>query len=179
MPIKNSLFLFASVLALGACGSADADQSESSAEQAEATSADAVTEDSSAPAATVDEPVADAEPVQVDNGETAVAATEKPAVAAKRPGTKSAKCMITTGGEVLKGPCLFESGPNGSFSVETDAIPGLKNQISSISVWMIEKGTAEVRGLTKDGINSRWGEAQRSETDKACWTGSDFEVCAY
>ena len=179
MPIKNPLFLFASVLALGACGSADADQPESSAEQVEATSADAVVDDSSTPAATVDEPTADNEPVQADNGQTSVAATDKPAVAAKRPGAKSAKCKITTGGEVLKGPCLFEAGPKGSFSVETDKIPGLKNRISSISVWMIDKGTAEVRGLTKDGINSRWGQAQRSETDKACWTGSDFEVCAY
>ncbi|WP_417614009.1 hypothetical protein [Parasphingorhabdus sp.] len=179
MPIKNSLFLFVSVLALGACGSADADQSESSVEQAQATSADTAVEDSSAPAATVDEPAADDGPAQADNGETAAPATDKPAVAAKRPDAKSAKCKITTGGEVLKGPCLFEAGPKGSFSVETDKIPGLKNRVSSISVWMIDKGTAEVRGLTKDGINSRWGQAQRSETDKACWTGSDFEVCAY
>jgi hypothetical protein len=90
-----------------------------------------------------------------------------------------AECKITSGREVLRGPCLFESGEDGSFYVLTDDILGLSDQISSISVTIIEKGSAEVRGLTKDGINSRWGPAQRSTTDKACWTGSDFEICAY
>ena len=90
-----------------------------------------------------------------------------------------AECKITSGGEVLRGPCLFEAGEDGSFYVETDDIPGLRGEISSISVTILEKGFAEVRGLTRDGINSRWGSAKRSTTDKACWTGADFEVCAY
>jgi len=91
----------------------------------------------------------------------------------------TAECKITSGGEVLRGPCLFEAGEDGSFYVVTDDIPGLRGEISSISVTILEKGFAEVRGLTRDGINSRWGSAQRSTTDKACWTGADFEVCAY
>jgi hypothetical protein len=90
-----------------------------------------------------------------------------------------AECKITSGGEVLMGPCLFESGEDGSFYVVTDEILGLSDVISSISVTIIEQGFAEVRGLTTDGINSRWGPAQRSTTDSACWTGADFEVCAY
>jgi hypothetical protein len=173
MSVKNSLCLFVSLLALSACGSADADQSESPAIVTPATGDEAAMVEPS-PQATVADDVA-----AVDE----VAPTAKPAstVAAreKAPSGKKAKCKITTGGEVLKGPCLFESGEDGSFYVETDAIPGLRDQIDSISVTIIEKGTAEVRGLTKDGINSRWGAAQRSTTDKACWTGSDFEVCAY
>ena len=90
-----------------------------------------------------------------------------------------AECKITEGREVLRGPCLFESFEDGSFYVVTDEILGLSDVISSISVTVMEQGFAEVRGLTKDGINSRWGPAQRSTTDTACWTGADFEVCAY
>ena len=48
-----------------------------------------------------------------------------------------------------------------------------------VSVDIIEKGVAEVRGLTKDGINSRWGSAKRDLKDKACWKGDDFKVCAW
>ncbi|MEH6826685.1 hypothetical protein [Parasphingorhabdus sp.] len=175
MSVKNSLCLVVSLLALSACGSADADQSESPAIVTPATGDEAAAVEAS-PQSTVADDVA---AVAVDE----VAPTAKPApiVAAKEkaPSGKKAKCKITSGGEVLKGPCLFESGEGGSFYVETDAIPGLRDQIDSISVTIIEKGAAEVRGLTKDGINSRWGAAQRSTTDKACWTGSDFEVCAY
>jgi len=47
-----------------------------------------------------------------------------------------------------------------------------------ISVTMISPGVAEVRGLTRAGINSRWGEARRSTQDRSCWTGSDFQICA-
>lgn len=35
-----------------------------------------------------------------------------------------------------------------------------------------------VRGLTSEGINSRWGEAKRSKKDKSCWIGEDFKICA-
>ncbi|WP_017295364.1 hypothetical protein [Geminocystis herdmanii] len=44
---------------------------------------------------------------------------------------------------------------------------------------IIKSGVAEVRGLTTAGINSRWGEARRSKSDKACWVGDDFTICAY
>jgi hypothetical protein len=46
-------------------------------------------------------------------------------------------------------------------------------------VQIVQPGVAEVRGLTRAGINSRWGSAQRSKRDRACWRGSDFWVCAY
>lgn len=183
MSVKNSLCLFASVLALSACGSVDENQSENSAivapeasveAEASAPSQEAVApEDTTTGANAVDEVVPSTKLVIADE------VKEDAPVAAKVPSGKKAKCKITSGGEVLKGPCLFESGEDGSFYVETDAIPGLGDQIDSISVTIIEKGVAEVRGLTKDGVNSRWGAAQRSATDKACWTGSDFEICAY
>ena len=178
MSVHNSLFLFVSVLALGACGSADADQSDSPAVAAEETTDDATTAAPAPEAPAVDDSAA-GEVAGPEKPAVVVAAIEKAPVAAKAPGPKQAKCKITTGGDVLKGPCMFESDETGSFYVDTDKIPRLNEQVESISVTMIEKGKADVRGLTKDGINSRWGGAHRSATDKACWTGSDFEICAY
>ncbi|MEE9435034.1 MAG: hypothetical protein V3V15_12425, partial [Sphingorhabdus sp.] len=65
------------------------------------------------------------------------------------------------------------------FSVSRDDGSNIVDDVVIITVAVIGSGKAEVRGLTKAGINSRWGEATRSTSDKACWTGSDFEVCAY
>lgn len=68
----------------------------------------------------------------------------------------------------------------GTFSVQ---MPGGNDGIAAgttnVSVAVIAPGEAEVRGLTRDGINSRWGSATRSREDPACWVGSDFRVCAY
>ena len=53
------------------------------------------------------------------------------------------------------------------------------SSIMNVSVYMLSPGVAEVRGLIKHGMNSRWGPAKRSQQDPACWTGADFEICAY
>lgn len=89
-------------------------------------------------------------------------------------------CTITTGQKTAyNGPCLFMPEAGGSFSLANTKRQGpLFDDIGVLSVSIIAKGKAEVRGLTGDGINSRWGEAQRSSKDKACWQGSDFEICA-
>jgi len=47
-----------------------------------------------------------------------------------------------------------------------------------VNVYILEKGHAQVRGLTTDGINSMWGNAKRSTQDRSCWVGSDFKICA-
>ena len=47
-------------------------------------------------------------------------------------------------------------------------------EILSVSIVEISRGTAEVSGVTRDGINSRWGQARR---DGACWSGEDFRIC--
>jgi hypothetical protein len=94
---------------------------------------------------------------------------------------KTVKCQIDSGNKVAyKGKCVFSPEEKGSFSLSNpnDNKP-LLDEISMVNVYIIEKGIAEVRGLTTDGINSRWGEAKRSEKDKACWIGSDFKVCAW
>ena len=97
-------------------------------------------------------------------------------------GGKLAKCVIRIGPErsnvEYSGDCLFFQEANGSFSIsksEGNILPTTTN----VSVYVVSPGVADVRGLTVHGINSRWGEAQRSAKDPACWTGADFEVCAY
>lgn len=92
---------------------------------------------------------------------------------------KRAKCEITSGGKTaFKGSCLFTPEPGGSFSLSNtrEEKPLLEN-ITIVSVFVVQKGVAEVRGLTTDGITSRWGEAKRSQKDTACWEGSDFKIC--
>lgn len=81
---------------------------------------------------------------------------------------------------VFDGPCRFApEGKGGSFGLSAldDEAP-LYAGILVVSVSVVAPGKAEVRGLTTEGINSRWGEARRSKKDPACWAGSDFEVCA-
>ena len=103
--------------------------------------------------------------------------TGNPSIAADR----KVKCQIDSNGEPsYKGSCLFLPDTNGSFALENLAkYKPLTGTVSMISVTVIEKGVAEVRGLTADGINSRWGEAKRSAKDQACWEGEDFKVCAW
>ena len=91
-----------------------------------------------------------------------------------------ASCVIKDGNnEILyRDKCLFQQfGGNGSFSIRSKS--GLIVGRESITVYITEPGVAEVRGLTTAGINSRWGEAIRSNSDRACWVGSDFTICAY
>lgn len=93
---------------------------------------------------------------------------------------RQARCVINSAGAPqYRGPCMFEAGPRGSFTVMPARRRSFPGGVGSISVWMTGRGTAEVRGLTSDGINSRWGTATRSRRDRACWVGSDFSVCAY
>lgn len=92
-------------------------------------------------------------------------------------GQKMARCVI--GLDRYEGPCVFQSEENGSFYLTMRDGSSITPDVSMVSVTIISKGKAEVRGLTTDGINSRWGLAERSQEDPACWVGSDFEVCAY
>ena len=129
------------------------------------------TESSTSPATTS---VASSMPSAAKPASTTSAAI-KPA---KRP--PATECRVQQSGkQVYSGPCVFKNdGENGSFSIAPIGAADIAGA-NPITVSITEKGVAEVRGLTKDGINSRWGEAKRSSTDKACWTGSDFEICAY
>lgn len=89
-------------------------------------------------------------------------------------------CRVESEGKVqVNGKCRFTPEQGGSFTLESaSANRPLFGSILQVSVALISPGTAEVRGLTRQGINSRWGEAQRSNDDRSCWVGSDFRICA-
>jgi hypothetical protein len=109
----------------------------------------------------------------------ALAAAAFAAFAATPAAARPARCVVhSTGAPVWRGACDFIPDGGGSFYIDParGRFPG---GISDISVSLIRPGVAEVRGLTGDGINSRWGEARRSRRDPACWVGSDFSVCVY
>jgi hypothetical protein len=93
---------------------------------------------------------------------------------------RAARCAVSGGaGSSYKGPCLFEAEKGGSFTVTPAGRRTFTGDVTSVSVFLVSPGRAEVRGLTTGGINSRWGEARRSRRDPACWEGSDFRVCVY
>jgi len=95
---------------------------------------------------------------------------------------RDAGCRIEQAGRVvLDRTCDFSpDGRDGSFTLSPrgGGQGMLFGRISMVSVSVIEPGLAEVRGLTRDGINSRWGTARRSQRDGACWQGDDFRICA-
>ncbi len=91
-------------------------------------------------------------------------------------------CRVESAGKIeFNGKCRFTpDGRAGSFSLAAPSGQGaLYGSILVVSVSIVERGVAEVRGLTRQGINSRWGEARRSTRDRACWVGSDFRICAW
>jgi len=94
---------------------------------------------------------------------------------------KTVHCLIeSNGNSPYKGNCLFLREKGGSFTLRSiDKLKPILEQISNISIYIIEKDVAEVRGLTLDGINSRWGNAKRSSKDTACWVGGDFKICVW
>jgi hypothetical protein len=101
------------------------------------------------------------------------------ALAATPAAARTARCVVqSAGAPIWRGACDFIPDRGGSFGIHPlrGRFPG---GISDISVFLTAPGVAEVRGLTRDGINSRWGEARRSRREPACWVGEDFSVCVY
>ncbi len=100
------------------------------------------------------------------------------ALAAPQP--KAARCVIeSAGAPAYRGPCLVRSKRGGSFVVTRGRRQSFPNGVGSISLDVVEAGLGEVRGLTREGINSRWGSARRDSRDRACWAGADFRICVY
>lgn len=92
---------------------------------------------------------------------------------------KPAICTVKQNGAIqFSGPCQFQQfGGDGSFSIVNARGGVIVARVTQISVYIM-RGMAEVRGLTVDGIHSRWGSARRNVNDPACWDGSDFQICA-
>ncbi|MFK4002684.1 hypothetical protein [Qipengyuania sp. NPDC077563] len=170
---RLALVLGASILAT-ACSSQDADTPEADdVETVDSAMPDTAAETSADGAGTQDV----AEPA----GETGADAASETSTAAPATGERIVDCEIVSGGEeVLNAPCQFSPQSNGGFTLMSRSGDGaIYGRILSVSVSKIDSKTAEVRGMTSDGINSRWGQATRSAQDPACWSGSDFSVCAY
>jgi hypothetical protein len=97
------------------------------------------------------------------------------------------KCLVKSNSEViLSDQCWFYKEENTNcFSLNNldNELPtpsySDKVEINSISVCIVAKDKAEVRGITTLGINSRWGIAERDQSDKSCWIGDDFIICAW
>jgi hypothetical protein len=90
-------------------------------------------------------------------------------------------CRVESEDKVqVAGKCRFTPDEGGSFTLgHADARRTIFfGEIMSITVSIVSPGVAEVRGLTRQGVNSRWGEARRMARDRACWQGSDFKICA-
>jgi hypothetical protein len=108
----------------------------------------------------------------------AIAVTAAPAFA------RAARCDIRTNSGAYAGSCDFTPSKGGSFSIapigRAEFFTHAKDDpgITMISV-DVAGSSAEVSGLTTDGINSMWGEANRSLKDRACWVGEDFSICVY
>ena len=95
-------------------------------------------------------------------------------------GRRVVQCQVESESKVqVSGPCRFSAEKGGSFALENvDRSRPLFGEIEMVSVSIVSPGVAEVRGLTRAGVNSRWGEARRSRGDRACWEGADFRICA-
>jgi hypothetical protein len=93
---------------------------------------------------------------------------------------RRARCVVASAGQPsFRGPCLFLAGQGGSFSIRPVGRRLMMGDVTDVSVQLLRPGIADVRGLTAQGINSRWGEARRSRRDRACWIGSGFSICVY
>jgi hypothetical protein len=90
---------------------------------------------------------------------------------------KPARCTITTTAGDYVGPCLFHPEGKGSFTVTRADDKAFLADVVSASLIVTAQGRGEVRGVTRSGLNSRWGTVRRDARNKACWKGADFRIC--
>lgn len=92
---------------------------------------------------------------------------------------KEAICQIDEGGQTrYKGKCNFEPQGGGSFYISHPNITK-KVKVEGLMVMVEGKDQAVVQATRLGGGGSMWGEATRSQKQKACWVGSDFKICAW
>ena len=98
-----------------------------------------------------------------------------PAIAQAKPAT----CQIEDSGKTIyKGKCNFDPQGNGSFYI-SHASFAKKLNFEGIMVWIESKDQAVVQATKLSGGASTWGEATRSQKEKACWVGDWFKVCTW
>ena len=95
---------------------------------------------------------------------------------------KEAKCKIFQYGTmVYNQTCKFTAYQGGSFTIQNKNPQKLIDGRVAINVEVVQANVAEVRGETVNGINSLWGTAIRSTTDRACWVGEgeEYKICVH
>ncbi|MDG9949788.1 hypothetical protein N7574_10680 [Acinetobacter ursingii] len=92
---------------------------------------------------------------------------------------KQAICQIEEGGRALyKGKCSFEPQGGGSFYIShPDFIK--KVEVEGLMLVVEAKNKAVVQATKIGGGGSMWGDAVRSQAQKACWLGHDFKICVW
>ena len=92
---------------------------------------------------------------------------------------KAAVCQIEEGGRQLyKGKCQFEAQGGGSVYISHPSFVRSVG-VEGLMVVVERKNQAVVQATRIGGGGSMWGEATRSQAQKACWLGSDFKICAW
>lgn len=93
---------------------------------------------------------------------------------------KIATCKIVEQGKTtFKGKCRFYPGAGGAFSISNvNPNKPIVNETMMINVYVVKPNVAEVGGEVYGHI-SNWGQAIRSNKERACWVGSDFKICAW
>ena len=98
-----------------------------------------------------------------------------PAIAQAKPAT----CQIEDSGKTIyKGKCNFDPQGNGSFYISHPSF-AKKLNFEGIMVWIESKDQAVVQATKLSGGASTWGEATRSQKEKACWVGNGFKICTW
>jgi hypothetical protein len=92
---------------------------------------------------------------------------------------KTAMCVVSSLKAKYSGPCSFTPGPRGSFTVSALETRYMLPRVAAVSVAVDEYDYAKVRAVMATGVELPWGDARRSKSDRACWIGEDFRVCAY
>lgn len=101
------------------------------------------------------------------------------------PDEKAVACRIEiTAPEraLYKGDCEIHREGGGTFTLwapHPESHPPIFEDMSTITVFVIDRGRAKVSGMTTDGIQNSWGDAIRSKADTGCWNGTDFQICAW
>jgi hypothetical protein len=92
---------------------------------------------------------------------------------------RTVRCLLESEGARFAGRCSFMAVRDGSFALKP--LKPYRSLLGAtiVSVAMAGDGTAEVRGLTRDGINSRWGDVRRSRRERGCWEGDGIKICAW
>ncbi|MEE9432684.1 MAG: hypothetical protein V3V15_00405, partial [Sphingorhabdus sp.] len=103
-----------------------------------------------------EQPVADSSEAEKAADKAIASADAEPKTDASTKPGKIADCMITSTESGYEGGCRFVAEKGGSFSVSRDDGSNIVDDVVIITVAVIGSGKAEVRGLTKAGINSRW-----------------------